>query len=261
MSAAIEAGLRRHRAITLAALVGLCLLAWIWLLLGAGMGTSDSAMAGMAMPPVPWSAGRFGLTFAMWWTMMVAMMLPSAAPTVLLYARASTRPATPGPSSGAFVAGYLLVWAGFSVLAAGLQLWLEQALLLAPHGMALEGKRLTGALLIAAGLYQLSPIKGSCLRHCRNPAQFLSRHYQPGPQGALRLGLIHGTWCLGCCWALMLLLFAGGVMNLIWIAALTLLVASEKLLFFGQWLARCAGLACLAYGVWLLMAPNQAGIA
>lgn len=260
MTATIEAGLRRHRAITLAALAALCLLAWAWLLLGAGMSAPDGAMEGMVMPmegmvmpPPAWSPSRFALTFAMWGTMMVAMMLPSAAPTVLLYARAVARPGVPPPASGTFLAGYLLVWAAFSLFATGLQLWLEHVLLLAPHSMALEGQRLTGGLLIAAGLYQLSPVKGSCLRHCRNPAQFLSRHYRPGPAGALRLGLIHGTWCLGCCWALMLLLFAGGVMNLVWIAALTLLVAAEKLLPFGRSISQLAGLASLGGGVLLLI--------
>jgi predicted metal-binding membrane protein len=252
MNPTIEAGLRRHRAITLAALAGLCLLAWAWLLLGAGVAAPGAAMEGMAMAPPAWSPGHFALTFAMWWTMMAAMMLPAAAPMVLLYARAAARPGSPAPASGAFIAGYLLVWAAFSLLAAALQLWLDRAVLLAPQSMALTGHRLTGVLLIAAGLYQLSPAKGSCLRHCRNPTQFLSRHYRPGASGALRMGLIHGAWCLGCCWALMLLLFAGGVMNLAWIAALTLLVAAEKLLPAGRWISRLAGAACLGYGAVLL---------
>jgi predicted metal-binding membrane protein len=109
-------------------------------------------------------------------------------------------------------------------------------------------------VLLAAGAYQLSPVKDACLRQCRNPAQFLSRHYRPGRLGALRMGLLHGLWCLGCCCLLMALLFAGGIMDLAWIAALTLLVAAEKLLPFGQWVARGAGLTCLAGGAWLLFA-------
>jgi predicted metal-binding membrane protein len=257
MSAAIEAGLRRHRMIALAALSLLTLLAWVWLLRGAGI--PDDAMVGMAgmegmaMPPSPVTAERFGLTFAMWWTMMVAMMLPAAAPTVLLYARAAARPDATPPASAAFLAGHLLVWGGFSLAAAALQLWLEHALLLAPS-LRLESARLGGAVLLAAGAYQLSPLKDACLNQCRNPAQFLSRHYRPGQRGALRMGLLHGLWCLGCCWLLMALLFAAGIMDLAWIAGLTLLVAAEKLLPFGPWLARGAGLACLGGGAWLLLA-------
>jgi predicted metal-binding membrane protein len=270
MTAAVEAALRRHRAISIAALVLLSLLAWGWLLAGAGMGMTSLVslappppgsvsmtdmpgmdMSGMAMP---WTLGRFALTFAMWWIMMVAMMLPSAAPTILLYARAAAHGgAQSRPATESFLAGYLLIWGVFSLIAATLQMGLEKVALLAPMEMASQSVRLSGAILIAAGLYQLSPLKDVCLRHCRNPAQFLSHHYRPGAVGALRMGLVHGSYCVGCCWLLMALLFVGGIMNLVWIALLTLAVALEKLLPYGRVIGIVAGAACILWGGVLLL--------
>ena len=216
-------------------------LAWLHLARGAGMGASAdmAGMAGMAHAP------RWPLVASMWAVMMVAMMLPSAAPAILLYARVH-RHAVPGkaPPTLAFLAGYLACWSGFALVATALQFALAS-----PMSMALESRWASGALLIAAGLYQLSPLKLACLDHCRSPAEFLSRHYRPGLWGALRLGLLHGTYCVGCCWLLMLLLFVGGVMNLLWIAGLTLLVAAEKLLPGGVWIGRIAGLALVAFGI------------
>ena len=235
MTGAAEAVLRRHRGVTLAGLVLVTLLAWAWIATGAGMG--------MAMP-MGWTAERLLLTLAMWWVMMVAMMVPAAAPTVLLYAR-SARP----PHSGAFLTGYLLCWLGFSILAVALQFALEAAGRLAHMGMALSSPRLAGVLLIAAGLYQFTPLKSACLNHCRSPAHWLSRHYRPGRTGALRMGLSHGAYCLGCCWMLMLVLFVVGVMNLAWIAALTSLVAAEKLLPRGRIIARIGGFLFVVWGV------------
>ena len=180
----------------------------------------------------------------MWWLMMVAMMLPSAAPAVLLYARVRT--SRDGGSAVAqtwvFLAGYLAVWLLFSVIAAVAQT------LLTGRSMALGDARVASALLILAGLYQLSPLKGACLRQCRSPAQFISRHWQPGVAGAVRLGVLHGAYCVGCCWLLMALLFVGGVMNFAWIAALTLIVAVEKMVPRGEWLSRAAGIALIAWG-------------
>jgi predicted metal-binding membrane protein len=282
MNAAVEAALRRHRAVSIGALALLTLLAWTWLLAGAGMGMdplvsfapaaptpmampdmpgmdmSGADMSSMAMPgmdmAMPWTVGRFALSVAMWWVMMVAMMLPSAAPTILLYARAASLGSAPThPPTGSFLAGYLLAWGGFSLGAAGLQTGLETLALLAPMEMASRSHWLSGGILIAAGLYQVSPLKDVCLRQCRNPAQFLSRHYRPGVKGALRMGLIHGSYCVGCCWLLMTLLFVGGVMNLAWIALLTLIVALEKLLPYGRIIGIAAGLACMAWGGVLLL--------
>jgi predicted metal-binding membrane protein len=200
-------------------------------------------------------APGFAIVALMWATMMVAMMSPSAAPTVLLYARAQQL-AKPDerPPTAAFVAGYLLCWIAFAALAAGLQIALDRAAALSDMTMALHGRRASGAVMIAVGLYQLSPFKDACLGRCRSPAQFLSRHYRPGAAGALRLGLLHGAYCVGCCWMLMALLFVGGVMNLAWVAGLTLLVAGEKLLPHGRTIARVAGVALIGWGLFRLVA-------
>ncbi|WP_242126578.1 DUF2182 domain-containing protein [Sphingobium sp. Sx8-8] len=266
----LEPLLARHRLWSMAALAALVLLAWGWLLLGAGMGmapvaslgpagigpagSSGDMMALMMLTAGPWTAGQFAVTLAMWWVMMVAMMLPSAAPTILLYARAmGHRDAAQRPATESFLLGYLLVWALFSLLATVVQWRLSMAAMLSPMAMATPSRSLSAALLIAAGAYQVSPLKDACLRQCRNPARFLSRHYRPGAMGALRMGMIHGAWCVGCCWMLMALLFAGGIMNLVWIALLTLLVAMEKLLPWGRGTSVVAGLACIAGGGIILL--------
>ena len=142
-----------------------------------------------------------------------------------------------------FLAGYLAVWLLFSIIAAGLQL------VVAGPSMALHDRCAEGAVLIAAGVYQLSPLKNACLRRCRSPAQFLSTHWRPGRSGAVRLGMLHGAYCVGCCWMLMALLFVGGVMNLWWIVGLTAIVTIEKLLPLGDWLGRTAGVALVAWGI------------
>jgi len=228
----------RSRTVTLSGLFMLSLLAWIYLLSGAGMEPMEG-MAGMA-PGWP-------LVAAMWSAMMVAMMVPSAAPVILLYATVHRRSQDSPPATAAFLAGYLACWLGFSLLAA----WLQVAAT-SPMSMALGSQIVSGTLLLAAGLYQLSPLKDACLGRCRSPAQFLARHYRPGPTGAVRLGLLHGAYCLGCCWLLMALLFVVGVMNIAWVAALTLLVAAEKLLPGGQWIARIAGAGLIAWGALLI---------
>jgi len=190
------------------------------------------------------------MTFAMWWVMMVAMMLPSAAPMILLYARAV--PAAARPATESFTLGYLLIWGFFSLVATLAQWRLATAALLSSMAMATSSPSLAAALLIAAGVYQISPWKDACLRECRNPAIFLSRHYRPGWTGALRLGARHGAWCVGCCWMLMALLFVGGIMNLAWIAVLTLLVALEKLLPWGRAMSILAGAGCILLG-WAIL--------
>ena len=205
-------------------------------------------MAGMAMPASGWA-----LSAAMWAAMMVAMMLPGAAPAILLYATVHRHSLGAGrPPTAAFLGGYLACWAAFAAGAAALQIALESAALASPMTLALVNRHAAGALLVAAGLYQLSPLKDACLGKCRSPAQFLSRHFQPGAKGAARLGLLHGAYCVGCCWLLMALLFVGGVMNLAWIALLTLLVAAEKLLPGGVWIARVSGIAMAGWGAILL---------
>lgn len=206
-------------------------------------------MPGMAMPASGWA-----LTASMWAAMMVAMMVPSAAPAILLFATVHRHSlAAERPPTAAFLGGYLACWTAFAAGAATLQIELERAALASPLTMALVNRHAAGALLIAAGLYQLSPLKDACLGKCQAPAQFLSRHFRPGAIGAARLGLLHGAYCVGCCWLLMALLFVGGVMNLAWIALLTALIAAEKLLPGGTWIARFSGVVMCGWGVALLI--------
>jgi predicted metal-binding membrane protein len=262
----VERLLRRERAVTAGALAVLCALAWVYLLNGAGLGAPDATagmdMAGMEMagrgaaaPAQAWSPGLWVLGVAMWWTMMVAMMVPSAAPTILLFGQVRRRALGQGQSAGlaptgVFAAGYLLVWFGFSLLALLAQWALQRNGLISAAAMASQSRWLSAGVLIGAGLYQLSPFQNLCLSHCRSPAAFLSRHWQAGTWGALRLGVLHGAYCVGCCWMLMALLFVGGVMNLAWIAGLALVVMAEKLLPGGRWIGRAGGVALLAWGAW-----------
>ncbi|CAN7260435.1 DUF2182 domain-containing protein [Phenylobacterium sp. LjRoot225] len=281
-ASALERLLRRDRVIVAAGLAALAALAWVYLLSGAGMGASAWEMTRLslfphrlaappAMPPAamtmdmggmdmsgmtpapPWGPGLWLLAVVMWWTMMVAMMAPSAAPMILLYAQVRRHTISQGGAgvapSAVFAAGYLFVWLLFSVAAAGLQAALQASALVSAALMGSTSRALSASVLIAAGLYQFSPLKNLCLTQCRAPAAFLSRHWRPGAAGALRLGILHGAYCVGCCWALMALLFVGGVMNLAWIAALALLVMAEKLLPAGRWTARAAGALLVVWGL------------
>lgn len=229
--------LRREQAIIVAGLALLCALAWLFLLGGAGM-EEQSGMAAMAPPP-------FAALALMWAVMMVAMMLPSAMPAILLYERVRqnrSSDATIAPT-WIFATGYLLVWLLFALIAAGAQLVaVGSSVMLDQHAAA-------AAVLIAAGVYQLSPFKGACLSECRSPAQFLSRYWRRGAGGTIRLGLLHGVYCVACCWLLMALLFVVGVMNLLWVVTLTALIASEKLLPRGAALGRGAGIALIVWGL------------
>ncbi len=252
-STAVEWIARRERAVVLAGLALTIILAWAWLLAGGGMGMGGGRsgasmdMPGMAMPGMEGGQGGWGIwsgsvvVFAMWTVMMMAMMLPSAAPTILLFAalsrsRAST---TAFPPIAIFAAGYVLVWTAFSAVATAAHLTLQQAALVSPMLRVTSGV-LAALLLVAAGVYQFTPLKAACLRHCRSPIQFFTRHWRPGAAGALRLGVLGGGYCVGCCWVLMGLLFVGGVMNLWWVAALAVFVLIEKTAFLGARGARMA---------------------
>jgi predicted metal-binding membrane protein len=184
----------------------------------------------------------------MWWVMMIAMMLPSAVPFVLIHARVAGRAGEPASLSGAFLVGYLSNWLAFSVIAAGLQWVLEMTGLMHAAMMWSANRWLSAGLLICAGLYQLTPAKSVCLSHCRSPVHYLSSHWRAGHLGALRMGITHGTYCLGCCWLLMALLFVGGAMNLLWIAGLSIVVLIEKLIPAGVWFSRLLGAALIAAG-------------
>jgi len=266
--AALEAVLRRDRVIVIAALAVITTLAWadlVWLakdMSMGGMGIPGFRMIpagrGLMMPASePWQPIEFGYVFAMWAVMMIGMMTPSAAPMILIYARVGRQAAQQGKpfaASAWFGAGYLLSWTAFSLAATSAQWTLERAALLTPT-MESASRILGGVVLIAGGLYQWTPLKDACLSYCQAPLTFIMRHggFQREPAGVLALGFRHGIYCIGCCWALMALLFVGGVMNLLWIAALAILVLLEKAVPFGRLVARLAGLAFMAGGVWLLL--------
>ena len=257
----IDRALQRQQWIIGACLVLIVALAWAWLL-QTGTWTlvppkSDpmSAMPGMAgmqmSPPTDALAvGYLFSTFVMWFLMMTAMMLPSAAPMVLLYARVAQNVKAQGrvlAPTLLFVGVYLAIWAAFSLLAAIAQALLVSSGAVSATSLALGDRRIAGALLIAAGLYQLTPLKRACLESCRAPLSFVTRHWRPDWQGAILLGLRHGIYCLGCCWLLMGLLFIGGVMSLVWVAALAVVVLIEKIAPFGRQAGMLAGaLAALA---------------
>jgi predicted metal-binding membrane protein len=266
----LERVLKRDRRIVVAALALLAALAWGYVLIGAGTGMSPRAMTTVAFPPFagrpmgtvapePWSPGYAILMLLMWWVMMIAMMTPSAAPMMLLHADITRRGggAKPAAATAAFVAGYLAIWLWFSLAAAGLEWALERLALVSPMLMWSESETLTGAFLILAGAYQLTPVKAACLAGCRSPLGFLAQHWRAGAGGAFRMGLWHGLYCIGCCWALMLLLFAGGVMNLLWIAGLTLVVILEKLLPGGRVIGWALGGGLLLLGIALLAWPQR----
>jgi predicted metal-binding membrane protein len=250
----LEALLRRDRLAVLAGLIGAIALSWLYLVpVSRDMyGTMDGLSAWMMEGT--WDGRYLLLIFLMWVVMMVGMMLPSAAPTLLLFAnilRKSDSQNAPVARTYAFAGGYLMAWTTFSLAATLLQWALAETALLSPM-MISTSPALGASILIAAGVYQWTPFKQTCLRHCRSPADYLSRHWRPGFSGALRLGVSHGLYCVGCCWVLMLLLFFGGVMSLTWIAAITIFVLLEKLAPFGAQGGRLSGALLLLAGVGVL---------
>ena len=242
---------------------------WTYLLSGAGTGMSESEMSsldsalGSARPmgepmsvmatPARWDLEYAGMMVGMWWLMMIAMMVPSAAPMILLYAGIARRQREEGSDvllpTGIFAWGYLAVWGVFSVIATALQWGFEAAGILSPVIMTPTSLLFAAAILVAAGFYQLSPAKRACLSHCRGPIQFLMSHWRPGRWGAVRMGVVHGLYCLGCCWALMALLFVGGVMNLYWIGGLAILILLEKTIPAGDTLRKVTGALLMLWGV------------
>lgn len=266
-ASALEAVLSRDRAIIIASVATLTVLAWsdvVWLANDMAMDGMD--MTGYRMIPAgqalmmpassPWQPIEFAYVFAMWMVMMIGMMMPSAAPIILVYARAGRQAAESRPlaSTTWFVSGYLLAWIAFSLAATSAQWALERAALLTPM-MASANKAFGGILLILAGLYQWTPLKDVCLSQCQAPLGFILSHggFQGAWTSSLRLGFRHGIYCLGCCWALMVLLFALGVMNLFWIAALAILILLEKVVPSGRVIARIAGVGSFSGGFWMLL--------
>ena len=274
----LEAVLRRDRLMLASALGVIAALAWAYVLwLAADMGMGGMNMSGFRMVPAgmgmmtpaaaPWTAVEFAFVFLMWLVMMIGMMTPSAAPMILMYARVGRQARSergriagkPLAATGWFAAGYFLAWAGFSLVATLIQWALERAALLDARMMS-ANTWLGAFVLIAAGIYQWTPIKNACLVQCQTPFRFLVSHggFRGNVLGCLHLGALHGIYCIGCCWVLMTLLFVVGVMNVLWIALLALLVLLEKLMPWGQWVARIAGAVCIAAGVWILATKSVA---
>ncbi len=249
----LESLLRRDRALVLAGLAAIAALAWAYIIhLARSMAYMDMAMA---MPQMhSWPALDLFLLFVMWAVMMVAMMSPSAAPVILLVATMNRnryqqqRPLVP---TGVFFLGYLTVWTGFSALATSAQWVLHAAALLSPM-MVSTSPVLGGALLLMSGIFQWTPLKHKCLTHCRSPLHFLMSEWRQGTRGAFLMGLKHGSYCVGCCWFLMALLFVAGVMNLLWVAVIAAFILAEKVLPWGNLVSRLAGGILVLAGVVLL---------
>ncbi|MEE9255176.1 MAG: DUF2182 domain-containing protein [Pseudomonadales bacterium] len=261
---AFERVLRHDRRVVVAALLVVIGLSWSYILLGAGMDMTawemmrDSggveARGASMMQPMPWTFGYAVLMFAMWWIMMIAMMLPSAAPMVLIFSAVNRRQRereAPYVRSSFFTLGYLACWASFSLLAVTVQWGLARASLLSAT-LASTDAYLSAVILMAAGLWQLTPLKHACLRHCRSPVHYITQHWRQGERGAFRMGVEHGIYCLGCCWFLMALLFYGGVMNLYWIMGLALYVLLEKTVPHGHWLGTIVGIGLVGGGAALI---------
>jgi len=246
---------RRDAILILVSIALITALAWLYLVhLNRQMGPTmaqDQMMAAMGMPiDRLWTLADLFFSFVMWAVMMVGMMGPSAAPMVLVFAAAQSERGSErvSLSAGSFGLGYVFVWIVFSAGAAIAQLALHKMALLSP-AMAVLSPRIGGATLIVAGLYQMTPWKGACLTHCRSPLSFLMTHWRDGRWGAFEIGAHHGAYCLGCCWALMMILFVVGVMNLVWVAALAALVLLEKVGPYGTALARISGAVLAVYGI------------
>jgi len=253
----LESVLKRDRLMVVVGVAGVAALAWAYVAYRAwDMRHADVGMD-LAMPQLePWGAGDFLLTFVMWAVMMAAMMVPSATPMILTFATINRRRREqehPFVPTGVFLLGYLVVWGGFAALATLGQWGLHEAALLSPM-MKSTNSILGGALLLAAGIYQWSPLKRVCLTQCRSPLGFLMSDWREGRRGAIIMGLRHGSYCVGCCWVLMGLLFLAGVMNLVWVAAIAAFILVEKAAPAGAWVGRAAGLLLLGWGMLVLTA-------
>ncbi|WP_428606917.1 DUF2182 domain-containing protein [Sedimenticola sp.] len=252
---------RRDRWTILVSLFTLALLAWLYLWIDAGKMEMMSAHDNMAnrtmadtLPSAPWQLESLLLTFLMWAVMMVGMMLPSAAPAILLYGRLANNRQTVSllPATGLFSSGYLTVWTLFSLSATLLQATFESQRMLSPL-LSSSSTWLSATLLLIAGLYQWLPLKKACLKKCQSPLNFFLMHWRPGALGAFCMGMEHGLYCVGCCWVLMLLLFVAGVMNLLWVALIAGFVLAEKLLPSGHLIGNVAGIGLLLIGSGMLV--------
>ena len=249
----LELVLRRDRVVIIAGILAVAALSWAYMVyLAQGRGLDMGISMDMAMAQLnSWNAADFGLMFLMWAVMMTAMMIPTAAPMILLFATVNRRRREnhgPYVSTGVFMSGYVLAWCGFAI-AATLGSWALHVNSLMDSMMGESSSAyLGGSLLMVAGAFQWSRLKYVCLTHCRSPISFLMTDWREGSMGALKMGLHHGTYCVGCCWVLMGLLFVLGVMNLLWIAALAGFVLLEKVAPQGLVVSRVTGLLLLGWG-------------
>lgn len=251
----LDAVFKRDRAIVIFGIAGVSLLAWAYMFhLAWGMKNVGVGME-LAMPHIQsWSAIDFLLTFVMWMVMMVAMMVPSSAPMIIMFATINRkRREQKGPfvSTGVFLLGYLLAWGWYSVLATLGQWGLKSATLLSPT-MVSTSPILGGALLLAAGVFQFTPLKHACLTRCRSPLGFLMTEWRDGTRGAFIMGLRSGNYCVVCCWVLMSLMFVAGVMSLLWMAIIAAFVLVEKVAPGGKWVSHISGLLLIMWGAWML---------
>ena len=250
--------LRNGRVVVAACLVALTLLAWLYLAqlaeaMRAMSAGNDSAYMWL-MPMGRWGPAEFALCFAMWAIMMIAMMVPSAAPMLFVFQALDSSRRSGGSARlrfAAFFLGYVVVWTAFSLVAAAVQ-WQLHAAAVVSDMMMSSSRVFDGLILLCAGIYQFMPAKSRCLSKCRTPLGFLMSEWREGTTGAWLMGLRHGMFCVGCCWGLMALLFVGGVMNLLWIAVLAAIVLTEKAVPFGITVAKAAGVLMCASGLWLL---------
>ncbi len=259
VSPILAAVLKRDRAIVACGLAGVAILSWLYLIyMDWGMRHMEVGMDMVIMPSMQhWVAWDLVLVFLMWAIMMVAMMVPSASPVILLFAEVNRRRHEDQDTfvaTGCFLLGYLAAWTGFSVLATLAQWGLLTAALVSPM-MESTSKALGAGLLLGAGLFQFSRLKYACLAHCRTPMGFLATEWRDGLRGAFWMGLKHGIYCLGCCWALMGLLFAFGVMNLLWVASISAFVLLEKMASGNQLVSRLSGLLFIGWAGWIAFAP------
>ena len=272
-STAVESFIQRDKIITIIAIAILVGATFTYTVLGVGMNMSAiqmtpglgqsqmsmpkmSAMKNMAASPAVWTFNYSVLMFFMWWTMMIAMMLPSASPMILLYTaliRRTKKAKSIIRQVTSFICGYLLAWAAFSLFAAALQSQLELRDWMSPMMMEATNIYLAAGILIAAGVYQLTPLKTVCLEKCRQPASFLANYKNTWVNSPLRIGLVHGFYCVGCCWFLMGLLFFGGIMNLYWIVGLIIFVAIEKLHEKGIIIGKILGGGAIVSGIAFLI--------
>ena len=252
----IERIIKRDRTIIIFGLIGIVVLAWMYMLyLVLNMGNNLGSLISMPQTTA-WNSADFVFVFIMWAVMMVAMMIPSAGPMIIIFSTLSRKRReqhTPYVSTGVFLFGYLSVWTFYSTLATLGQWVLHTASLLSPMMMIISNPILTSVLLLIIGVFQFTPTKYVCLTHCQTPLDFILNKWQDGRRGAFNMGISNGNYCLGCCWALMSLLFVVGVMNILWIAIIAAFILVEKLVIANYQISRLSGTVIIIWGIVILV--------